>query len=129
MFLQAISDGSDGQWLFYNFTFYILQGWGSKGLTRVILCFVDAVQHYKYLNLLIKAYLEVSLKILNEDVFISWWSGAMVIVDMICWDKPRQVLPNNTDPRHNKNVCMKYVITTFNLTTRIFEVYRSSKYA
>ena len=91
--------------------------------------FVEAAQSCKYINLLMKAYLELFLKSLNEDVFISWWNGAMVIVDMICWDKPRQVLPNNTDPRHNKNVCMKYVITTFNLTTRIFEVYRSSKYA
>ena len=127
MFLQAISDGSDGQWLFYNFTFYILQGRGSKGMNdKGHFHFVDAAQSCKYLNLLMKAYLELSL---NEDVFISWWNGAMVIVDMICWDKPRQVLPNNTDPRHNKNVCMKYVITTFNLTTRIFEVYRGSTYA
>ena len=44
---------------------------GEHGADKGHFHFVDAVQHYKYLNLLMKAYLEVSLKILNEDVFIS----------------------------------------------------------
>ena len=44
---------------------------GEQGADKGHFHFVDAAQSCKYLNLLMKAYLELSLKSLNEDVFIS----------------------------------------------------------